>query len=89
MVTQTTNMSLSSQRESLARIHARYQRVGRAFKSRIFDEFCLHCTTLVAASVGNTYQCLFKATHTTTSTSQETTTVRSPVTTTTTDTQTK
>jgi len=43
MVTQATNMSLSSKREYLARIHPRYQRVGREFKSRILDEFCLNC----------------------------------------------
>lgn len=43
MVTQATNMSLPSKREYLARIHARYQRVGREFKSRILDEFCLNC----------------------------------------------
>ena len=43
MVTQATNMSLPSKREYLLRIHARYQRVGREFKSRILDEFCLNC----------------------------------------------
>jgi transposase InsO family protein len=43
MVTQATNMSLSSKREYLARIQARYQRVGREFKSRILDEFSLNC----------------------------------------------
>ena len=39
MVTQATNMSLSSKREYLAR----YQRAGRPHKSRILDEFCLNC----------------------------------------------
>ena len=43
MVTQATNMSLPSKREYLARIHARSRRVGREFKSRILDEFCLNC----------------------------------------------
>jgi len=43
MVTQATNMSLSAKRESLARIHGRYQRAGRAHKSRILDEFCATC----------------------------------------------
>jgi hypothetical protein len=43
MVTQATNMSLSSKREYLARIHGRYQRAGRPHKSRILDEFCLNC----------------------------------------------
>jgi hypothetical protein len=43
MVTQATNMSLSSKREYLARIYGRYQRAGRAHKSRILDEFCLNC----------------------------------------------
>jgi len=36
-------MSLSSKREYLARIHGRYQRAGRAHKSRILDEFCATC----------------------------------------------
>lgn len=36
-------MSLSAKRENLARIHARYQRVGRRYKSRILDEFCATC----------------------------------------------
>src|SRR5215210_7075079 len=43
MVTQATNMSLSSKREYLARIYGRYRRAGRPHKSRILDEFCLHC----------------------------------------------
>lgn len=43
MVTRTTNMSLSSKRECLARIHGRYQRAGRAHKSRILSEFCATC----------------------------------------------
>jgi hypothetical protein len=43
MVTQTTNMSLSGQRESLARIHGRHQRAGRPHKSRILWEFCATC----------------------------------------------
>ena len=33
-------MSLSAKRESLARIHGRYQRAGRPHRSRILDEFC-------------------------------------------------
>jgi transposase InsO family protein len=36
-------MSLSAKREYLARIHSRYQRAGRAHKTRILDEFCLNC----------------------------------------------
>jgi hypothetical protein len=36
-------MSLSSKRESLARIHGRYQRAGRPHKQRILDEFCATC----------------------------------------------
>jgi len=36
-------MSLSSKRESLARIHGRYQRAGRPHKSRILSEFCATC----------------------------------------------
>jgi hypothetical protein len=36
-------MSLSAKRESLARIHGRYQRAGRPHKSRILDEFCATC----------------------------------------------
>lgn len=43
MVTPTTNMSLSAKRESLARIHGRYQRAGRPHKTRILDEFCATC----------------------------------------------
>ena len=43
MVTETTNMSLSAKRESLARIHGRYQRAGRPHKTRILDEFCATC----------------------------------------------
>jgi len=43
MVTHPTNMSLSAKRESLARIHGRYQRAGRPHKSRILDEFCATC----------------------------------------------
>jgi hypothetical protein len=43
MVTGTTNMSLSSKRETLARIHGRYQRAGRPHKSRILSEFCATC----------------------------------------------
>ena len=43
MVTENLNMSLSSKREYLARIHGRYQRAGRPHKSRILDEFCLNC----------------------------------------------
>jgi hypothetical protein len=34
-------MSLSAKRESLARIHGRYQRAGRPHKTRILDEFCV------------------------------------------------
>ena len=36
-------MSLSAKRESLARIHGRYQRAGRLHKKRILDEFCATC----------------------------------------------
>jgi hypothetical protein len=36
-------MSLSAKRESLARIHGRYQRAGRPHKTRILDEFCATC----------------------------------------------
>jgi len=36
-------MSLSAKRESLARIHGRYQRAGRPHKKRILDEFCATC----------------------------------------------
>jgi hypothetical protein len=36
-------MSLSAKRESLARIHGRYQRAGRLHKMRILDEFCATC----------------------------------------------
>jgi transposase InsO family protein len=36
-------MSLSAKREYLAKIHGRYQRAGRAHKTRILDEFCLNC----------------------------------------------
>jgi hypothetical protein len=43
MVTEALNMSLSSKREYLAKIHGRYQRAGRPHKSRILDEFCLNC----------------------------------------------
>ena len=43
MVTEETSMSLTSKREYIARIHARYQRVGREFKSRILDELCENC----------------------------------------------
>src|SRR5215210_2231641 len=43
MVTQATNMSLSSKRESLFRIHGRYERAGLPHKGRILDEFCATC----------------------------------------------
>ena len=43
MVTASLNMSLSSKREYLAKIHGRYQRAGRPHKSRILDEYCLNC----------------------------------------------
>lgn len=43
MVTEATNMSLSAEREYLAKIHGRYQRAGRPHKSRILEEFCLNC----------------------------------------------
>jgi len=43
MVTEDLNMSLTSKREYLAKIHGRYQRAGRPHKSRILDEFCLNC----------------------------------------------
>src|SRR5512141_847984 len=36
-------MSLSAKRESLVRIHGRYQRAGRLHKTRILDEFCATC----------------------------------------------
>ena len=36
-------MSLSAKRESLARLHGRYERAGRPHKSRILDEFCATC----------------------------------------------
>jgi len=36
-------MSLSAKREALARIHGRYQRAGRAHKTRLLDEFCATC----------------------------------------------
>jgi|SRR5688572_17322887 len=36
-------MSLSAKRESLLRIHGRYQRAGRPHKTRILDEFCSTC----------------------------------------------
>ena len=36
-------MSLSAKRESLTRIHGRYQRAGRPHKTRILDEFCAIC----------------------------------------------
>src|SRR5215207_7260600 len=36
-------MSLTAKRESLVRIHGRYQRAGRPHKSRILDEFCATC----------------------------------------------
>ena len=42
MVTEDLNMSLSSKREYLAKIHGRYQRAGRPHKRRILDEFCLN-----------------------------------------------
>jgi hypothetical protein len=36
-------MSLSANREALARIHGRYSRAGRPHKTRILDEFCATC----------------------------------------------
>jgi hypothetical protein len=36
-------MSLSAKRESLSRIHGRYERAGRPHKTRILDEFCATC----------------------------------------------
>lgn len=36
-------MSLSAKRESLARIHGRYQRAGRSHKTKILNEFCATC----------------------------------------------
>jgi transposase InsO family protein len=36
-------MSLSAKRETLVRIHGRYQRAGRPHKTRILDEFCATC----------------------------------------------
>ena len=43
MVTHLTHMSLSAKRESLARIHGRYQRAGRPHRTRILNEFCATC----------------------------------------------
>ena len=43
MVTENRNLSLSSKREYLAKIHGRYQRAGRPHKTRILDEFCVNC----------------------------------------------
>src|SRR6266498_839362 len=43
MVTRVPTMSLSAKRESLARLHGRYQRAGRPHKRRILDEFCATC----------------------------------------------
>ena len=43
MVTEDLNMSLSSKREYLAKLHGRYQRAGRPHKSGLLDEFCLNC----------------------------------------------
>jgi len=43
VVTHITNRSLPAKREALARIHSRYQRAGRAYKTRILDEFCATC----------------------------------------------
>ena len=43
MVTEGPTMSLSAKRESLARIHGRYQRAGRPHKRGILDEFCATC----------------------------------------------
>src|ERR1039458_1501496 len=43
MVTEALNMSLTSKREYLAKIHGRYQRAGRPRKSRLLAEFCLNC----------------------------------------------
>ena len=43
MVTQAPTMSLSAKRESLLRIHGRYQRAGRPHRSKILDEFCATC----------------------------------------------
>ena len=43
MVTEVLTMSLSAKRESLARIHGRYQRAGRPHKRLILDEFCATC----------------------------------------------
>jgi hypothetical protein len=43
VVTQTPNMSLSAKRETLARIHGRYQRAGQPHTTRVLDEFCATC----------------------------------------------
>ena len=43
MVTQVTKLSLSTKRESLARIHGRSQRAVRPHKKRIRTEFCATC----------------------------------------------
>jgi hypothetical protein len=36
-------MSLPAKRESLTRIHGRYERAGRPHKTRILEEFCAIC----------------------------------------------
>ena len=43
MVAKTLNMSLTSKREALARVHGRYGRAGRAHKTLILQEFCAIC----------------------------------------------
>mgnify|MGYP003403061716 CR=1 FL=1 len=43
MVTEEPTMSLSAKRESLVRIHGRYERAGRPHKRLILDEFCATC----------------------------------------------
>jgi len=43
MDTEPLSMSLTAKREYLGRIYGRYQRVGRAHKGKILDEFCAVC----------------------------------------------
>ncbi len=38
------------QREYLQAIHARYQRLGRRFKSKILDEFSVRCPATIAST---------------------------------------
>ena len=52
MVTHATNMSLSAKREYLARIHARYQRVGRAFSRASSTSFVSTAATTAKPRCG-------------------------------------